>query len=63
MKLVKAEDLQNLVIKIFEKRGVPKQESLIAAHSLVHAEVRGVHCGGGGRGLRLIVDDGGRRPC
>ncbi|HSB06018.1 MAG TPA: Ldh family oxidoreductase, partial [Thermodesulfobacteriota bacterium] len=42
MRIVKAEDLQNLVMEIFEKRGVPKQESLITANSLVHAEIRGV---------------------
>src|SRR5512139_2340760 len=42
MRIIKAGDLQNLVMEIFEKRGVPKQESVIAANSLVHAEIRGV---------------------
>jgi ureidoglycolate dehydrogenase (NAD+) len=42
MRIIKAEDLQNLVMEIFQKRGVPKQESVITANSLVHAEIRGV---------------------
>ncbi len=42
MKLVRAEDLLNLVTEIFEKRGVAREDSGIAANALVHAEIRGV---------------------
>jgi len=46
MKLVKAEDLLNLVTEIFEKRGVTRQDSGITANALVHAEIRGVNSHG-----------------
>lgn len=46
MKVVTAEELKPLVAGIFEKRGVPPEESLIVAGSLVHAESRGVRSHG-----------------
>ena len=42
MKVIKAEELRDLVAEIFQKRGVPEEDSLIASNSLVHANLRGV---------------------
>jgi ureidoglycolate dehydrogenase (NAD+) len=42
MKIMKAEELRDLVAEIFQKRGVPEADSLIVANSLVHANLRGV---------------------
>lgn len=42
MKVIKAEELRDLVAEIFQKRGVPEEDSLIVANSLVHANLRGV---------------------
>ena len=42
MQFVNAEDLLNLVTEIFQKRGVTREGSGIAANALVHANIRGV---------------------
>ena len=42
MKTMMVEELTGLVSEIFQRRGVPKDDSLIVSKSLVHANLRGV---------------------
>jgi ureidoglycolate dehydrogenase (NAD+) len=42
MKTMMADELTGLVSEIFQRRGVPKDDSLIVSKSLVHANLRGV---------------------
>ncbi len=42
MKVMRADELRELVVEIFERRGVPESDARIVANALVHANLRGV---------------------